>query len=544
MADTANNRQFSVMVDSGGVLSYPQNFITANSLASFGSDVVGTFKQIKLGNENTGASTIILNSTEDENLGYNTDLIISNKNLSGYTNRIILNFSENNNDPTVGPGLKMEYNTVLGTADIRLNTTSSTHDSGSIYLNSFDTSITCNSQFTVSANYGVSLNSSEGGFSMNMPEGNTLIKTGGLTSILSQKESGAVEIGVGHSYFDMPAPGTLSNNIIIDKDKIAVSAPLVELPANTTIGGATPAIFGSEVAGTLGSLTVGLVTCNGTSSGIRITKSTRPIIIRGGSGSAAAIDIRHDGPAIMINGTSITNMFAAKSDVVDLTNEQTITGNKAFTGNVTIGGDEPAILSVPQYLRVFDTVTKKWTNTYKYTYLAQDANGNATLVISDTAPLVSNINSFILQDFMPLPEPGIQVLQDNGRYNSELRFLITSPDNVDVTNNIFFIELEPINGTTWTDGNSNSIRTYVNNVTKTEEGARFISYDWRSSITYDAGNSSVTFYDSSDFGNRLTATISDISTSKTLINLKYGYMYNGIKPNYFITIPITWTPVD
>ena len=34
MADTTTNKQFSVMVDSGGVLSYPQNFITANSVAT------------------------------------------------------------------------------------------------------------------------------------------------------------------------------------------------------------------------------------------------------------------------------------------------------------------------------------------------------------------------------------------------------------------------------------------------------------------------------------------------------------------------------
>ena len=37
MADTTtNNKQFSVMVDSGGVLKYPQNFITANQLISSG----------------------------------------------------------------------------------------------------------------------------------------------------------------------------------------------------------------------------------------------------------------------------------------------------------------------------------------------------------------------------------------------------------------------------------------------------------------------------------------------------------------------------
>jgi hypothetical protein len=458
MADT-NNRQFSVMVDDSGVLNYPQNFITANSLASFGSDVVGTFKQIKLGNENTGASTIILNSTEDENLGYNTDLIISNKNLSGYTNRIILNFSENNNDPIVGPGLNMEYNTVLGTADIRLSTSSSNHYSGSIYLNSYNTSITCINKFTVSADY-VSLNSPEGNFSVNMPEGNTLIKTGGLTSILAQKESGAVEIGVGHSYFDMPAPGTLSNNIIIDKDKIAVSAPLVELPANTTIGGAAPATFGNNVVGTLKQLTIesqaegskeGIIIGNhicgakikGCNTGIIIDSiSSSGITVSGFTGSGikintgflgvegdAAISINnYEGPIISVDGEDYLAQFAKKTEVVDLTSEQTITGHKTFTGNMIdfgnwtddmsvhfnnakiianggidadnqlrissgnggpiFGGgvNEKVSFEIPQYLRVFDTVTKKWTDTYKYTYLAQDANGNVTLVISDTNP--------------------------------------------------------------------------------------------------------------------------------------------------------------
>ena len=89
------DKTFSVMVNKDGVIDYPSNLITANNLAKFGSEVVGTFKEIKFGSEETGASTIILNLTEDENLGYNTDLIISNKNLSGYTNSIILNFSEN-----------------------------------------------------------------------------------------------------------------------------------------------------------------------------------------------------------------------------------------------------------------------------------------------------------------------------------------------------------------------------------------------------------------------------------------------------------------
>jgi hypothetical protein len=42
MADTANNKQFSVMVNSSGVLKYPQNFITANQLAKFGNDVYGS----------------------------------------------------------------------------------------------------------------------------------------------------------------------------------------------------------------------------------------------------------------------------------------------------------------------------------------------------------------------------------------------------------------------------------------------------------------------------------------------------------------------
>ena len=440
MADT-NNRRFSVMVDDSGVLSYPQNFITANQLAKFGSDVVGTFKEIKLGSEEIGPSTItVLNPSEVESLGYNTDLIISNKNYGGYINRIILNFSENNNDLTVGPGLKMEYNTVLGTADIRLSTTASTHSSGTIYLNSFNTSITCDSQFTVTSNYGVSLNSSEGGFYMNMPEGNTLIKTGGLTSILSQKESGAVEIGVGHSYFDidMPAPGTLSNNIIIDKDKIAVSAPLVELPANTTIGGKTIAtgapsnmvttdteqtITGNKTfTGEIGigsiigkrntGISISTFRDNGTENETFVSRPGMTILRAGHDVAeipaelSIVYDYKDNSSQITLSSRNVTigtseetyentyltiNTGGTNTYEYYRTNKFVDSYNFAHsdTGFVLSLSSNKVDFAVPLWLRVYDTVTEKWTNTHKYAYLAQDANGNITLAISDKHPSAS-----------------------------------------------------------------------------------------------------------------------------------------------------------
>jgi hypothetical protein len=118
---------------------------------------------------------------------------------------------------------------------------------------------------------------------------------------------------------------------------------------------------------------------------------------------------------------------SAPSNMVTTDTAQTITGRKTFTGNVIDFGNwtdnmsvnfnnakiianggidadnqlrissgnggpifdsssDKVSFAIPQYLRVYDTVNNKWTDTYKYTYLAKDANGNVTLVISDNAP--------------------------------------------------------------------------------------------------------------------------------------------------------------
>lgn len=231
MADTTTNKQFSVMVDDSGVLSYPQNFITTNQLAKFGSEVVGTLKSLNTTRVSSLTGTEYIEFTSVDESG-NTDSTIS---FYTYDDASIKKYFEIN-------AALARLNIPYGNIELE------SHDN--ISLNSTDGYI------KLASYYGVILNSSEGSFSMNMPEGNTIIQTGGLTSILATKETGAVEIGVGHGYFDMSAPGTLSNNIVINKDKIAVSAPLVELPSNTTIGGATPATFGNNVVGMLKQLAI------------------------------------------------------------------------------------------------------------------------------------------------------------------------------------------------------------------------------------------------------------------------------------------------
>ena len=486
------DKTFSVMVNKDGVLDYPSNFITANNLAKFGSEVVGTFKEIKFGSEETGASTIILNLTEDENLGYNTDLIISNKNLSGYTNSIILNFSENNNDPTVGPGLEMEYNTVLGTADITLSTTSSTHSGGSIYLNSCNTSITCD-QFTVTAPsaslpanttiggskpatfgsdvdgtlkslnttkvssltgteyieftppdefgngsvvsfytddgasiqkrfeinamlarldipYGnieligsdgisldsnsISLNSGDieligggvislnsAGISLNSSD--ISLNSSGTAKIYSQQEdgNGSVDIGISYTYFDPNAVSdiTIKNNILIDKDKITATAPLVELPANTTIGGKTVATGAPSNMVTTD--TTQTITGNKTFTGdVNLSYDMIRTDADLGDCSISAYSIEVSASSSLnINSSSVSieNALKIESNEYPIEQEQYASAIKFLK---------------PQQLRIYDTVNKVWTNTYKFVYLAQDENGSVSLAIADEAPINSAIS--------------------------------------------------------------------------------------------------------------------------------------------------------
>lgn len=464
MADT-NNRQFSVMVDNGGVLSYPQNFIAANQLASFGSDVVGTFKQIRFGSEDVDPSTITFNATKDENLGgYNTNLIISNNSISGYISSIMV--KAGSKDPYSASGLEISYNSVMCSTDIILHTTYTTDSGGAISLNSFDTTITCGNQFTVNANSAsLPANTTIGGvkpatFGNNVvgtlkqlnilnpvvDKNNPPLMVGGVNNKFANFTNGNNDIviidGMGHTSQTGLSINNIGSGNAITVDGSTVDAALSINSTNIKSYGSVIKINGGTLYENSGIITVEDVECS--NSGIfNINGCT------------------NFGPIISVDGEDYLAQFAKKTDVVDLTSEQTITGNKAFTGNVTIGGAKPATFGsnvdgtlktlhvesielteqtqiysnsgpiyinsggtefviaptglafnsyngtvfgishwddsagegywnatfdIPQRLRVFNTVTKTWTNTYKYTYLAQDANGNITLAISDTHP--------------------------------------------------------------------------------------------------------------------------------------------------------------
>lgn len=108
MADTANNKQFSVMVNSGGVLKYPQNFITANHLISseYFNDEPVSFNLI--GANQLSVSSIIADTSYGLELNSNTSdlmLQIRNDNQSidefKYSSAIYLtNFDENSSVST------------------------------------------------------------------------------------------------------------------------------------------------------------------------------------------------------------------------------------------------------------------------------------------------------------------------------------------------------------------------------------------------------------------------------------------------------------
>lgn len=522
MADTANNRQFSVMVDSGGVLSYPQNFITANSLAKFGSDVNGTFNhltttRIEAESKTFGMPTVGIDFIPVEMT--NGEYIIS---------KILFDCGGDTGVDYIFPLLSISRpETLIKGSDV-INLQSSNYDSR--------------------RGTSISVKASE----LSLEHNNKIkSKDGDSSNCITLNDTG-IDVGVSYSYLldDGFSSTAGKNNILINMDKITVSAPLVELPSNTTIGGVKPAAFGSNVDATLNSLNttkvggltgseyieftstdengngsaVSFYTDDGASiqkrfeiaatsarlnipygniellsdTGISLESggiieliSSTGISLNSGDGMIGNITLQstdislnssgmvkvssqqEDGngsveiglsysyfdeikldDVIVNNNVLITKdkitvsaplvelpanttiggksvATGAPSNMVTTDTEQTITGNKTFTGNSITFGDwanneisvnfnkakiiansgidaddqlrissgnggplfggsaevgEKVTFEIPQYLRVFDTVTKKWTDTYKYTYLAKDASGNVTLVISDTNP--------------------------------------------------------------------------------------------------------------------------------------------------------------
>lgn len=192
----------TVMVDDGGIISYPQNFKEVNNFASFGTNVDATFNNIS------------------------TEGTINTKSINIYNGG--LNFYKNSGEVMAGQN----------------GSFASINSSG----------ITSTGSLTIEQNYEYIAWEFKNGTIRNWNKYcDSTITTG----------NNDVDSGNGYSTINLTAKkyskGSLTDSISIGLNgstktvKVSDNAT-VQLPANTTIGGVAPAMFGSDINGTLDTL--------------------------------------------------------------------------------------------------------------------------------------------------------------------------------------------------------------------------------------------------------------------------------------------------
>lgn len=476
MADTADNRQFSVMVDRGGVLSYPQNFITANSLAKFGSDVVGTLNSLVLTNTDYDSKNtlVVAGSTKFSPMidgGFN---IIEIDASSCYTNSIIKIANThapaieiNNND--CGILLADNISIVYEDNPLIQISNSSVYDGISFVNTNFNNSNIIS--ISSSTNFSSIINvNTENNTALDVP----IIKVNGEDYLAQFAKKTDVQSKL--SYYSEELYGDGSTRVSINAEDVTIGQSNTTIRVTPYYGieaitiDSTNGVNGSAIATTIGTSedssklpTEGAIVkalknvSGGSAPSNMVTTDTEQTIegnktFTGEIGISGIIGKRNTGISISTfrdagseNETFVstpgTTILRAGHDVAEIPAELSIVYNyndnsskmSLTARNITIGSPEyntedldklniysggtttyeyyrinkfidgynfmydndmvlsldgeKATFEIPQRLRVYDTVTKKWTNTYKYTYLAQDANGNVTLAISDTTPL-------------------------------------------------------------------------------------------------------------------------------------------------------------
>ena len=453
------DKTFSVMVNKNGVVEYPSNFITANSVATK-TDL--TNKQDKLTFVNEDASigdlylgdtgnayitlaqdggTMEINSTTLNITSANPIAINSDGGFVGSAIATTIGTSETSAKlPTEGAIVKALKNVSGGSSFNHI-----TENADSVTISPRNTSINSETASIGNVDYcGICVSQDGSGIEINSYDypiklSSTAINVNGpLCADKIQKDANNNDSYIidwsshpaGESESDTYSHLSISAN---SKDQSEYDKAVIDIFANGGDQGNAEVSLRAYGKWYTNSLTV---TQDEISLGVNENYESIVKINR-----YTGVELPEN---TTIGGKTIASLAGTPSNMVTTDTEQTITGNKTFTGAVDLTGgvirtdagagdcyisggvyissgglsiesnyvtirnnieitelDTPAEEEYqssgikflkPQQLRIYDTVNKVWTNTYKFVYLAQDANGSVSLAISDEAPINSAIS--------------------------------------------------------------------------------------------------------------------------------------------------------
>lgn len=324
MADTTSNKTYSVMVDSGGVLKYPQNFITANQLISSGVFNNEPVSFNVIGTNQLSVSSIIADTS------YGLE-------LNSGTSDLMLQIHNDNQSKD-----EFKY-------------------SSAIYLTNLnDYSVGASSEFAGGVAKGINL------FSIDSIHINSLTPDSFVGTLGN--------ITIGHPDYVMSVSLNAAENLNVNTANLNISSATLKLNNNTTITVGDAREFKLDT----GTIThyASQYTFDGYSH--QQTAIDHIITIKNmGSGPGGTVKFG-------TNSDDSGNQFAEAVIQVKQTNIQsyeTNIGDATDGSKINMNSDVyfTAGVSLPEY----DAATDQFNYKKAFIYVYKDTNGNRTLVIAD-----------------------------------------------------------------------------------------------------------------------------------------------------------------